>query len=104
MAWEMYYSFALPPARTREVSFWWRDCLTVLPTFKQIAQCDFQQGNSILLWQDSWSHIPRKDTFPHLFSFCKNEAISIKKALLIIDLEDLFHLPLSEEALPQFHL
>jgi hypothetical protein len=98
MAWKMYYS------STRDVSFWWRDCLTVFPTFNQIAQCDFQPGNYILLWQDSWSQIPLKDTWPHLFSFCKNEAISLKQALLISYLADMFHLPLSEEALAQFHL
>jgi hypothetical protein len=39
-----------------------------------------------------------------MFSFCKSEAIYIKQALLITDLADMFHLPLSEEALPQFHL
>jgi hypothetical protein len=35
MAWEMYYSFALPPTRIREVSFWWRDRLKILQAFKQ---------------------------------------------------------------------
>jgi hypothetical protein len=35
MAWEMYYSFALPPTRIREVSFWWRYCLKILQVFKQ---------------------------------------------------------------------
>jgi hypothetical protein len=47
---------------------------------------------------------PRRIPGHIFFSFCKNEAISIKQALLITDLADLFHLPLPEEALPQFHL
>jgi hypothetical protein len=49
MSWELYYSTSLPPARTREVSFWWRDCLKLLPRFKDLAKCEFVQGNAILL-------------------------------------------------------
>jgi hypothetical protein len=104
MSWELHYSNCLPPARTREVSFWWRDCLKLLPTFKHLAECDFMQGNSILLWQDKWGAHTLKETWPHLYSFCKDEHISIKQALLTNDLADLFYLPLSEEALQQFHL
>jgi hypothetical protein len=104
MSWELYYSSSLPPARTREVSFWWRDFLKLLPRFKDISHCDFIQGNSILLWQDKWSGLPLKDTWPHLYSFCKEEGISIKQALLVPDASDLFFLPLSEEALLQFHI
>jgi hypothetical protein len=35
MSWELYYSTSLPPARSREVSFWWRDYIKLLPTFKE---------------------------------------------------------------------
>jgi hypothetical protein len=99
MSWELYYSTSLPPARSREVSFWW----IVLPAFKEVAQCDFIQENSILLWQDKWSALPLKDTWTHLYSFCKDEGISIKQALLVPEASDLFYFPLSEEALLQFH-
>jgi hypothetical protein len=104
MAWEMYYTTVLPPARIREVSFWWRDCLSNLTSYKQLASCTFHQGNSILLWQDAWSQQPLKDTWPHLYSYCISETISLKQALLSPDAADLFHLPLSEEAVVQFHL
>jgi hypothetical protein len=50
MAWEMYYTTVLPPARIRDVSFWWRDCLAILPFYKQLALC-IHHGNSILLWK-----------------------------------------------------
>jgi hypothetical protein len=62
------------------------------------------QGNTILLWQDKWNTHILKDTWPHLYSFCKDENISIQQALLLNDLAELFYLPLSEEALQQFHL
>jgi hypothetical protein len=73
------------------------------PYFRQLAQCTFQQGNSILLWQDAWSQQPLRDTWPHLY-YCINETISLQQALILPDAADLFHLPLSEEALAQFHL
>jgi hypothetical protein len=104
MSWELYYAICLPPARTREVSFWWRDFLKMLRTFKILAECDFIQGNSIFLWKDRWAAHTLKETWPHLYSFCKDEDISISQALPAHDMTDLFHLPLSEEALLQFQL
>jgi hypothetical protein len=104
LAWEFYYTSASPPARLRDVSFWWRDCLKTLPTYKNLAICTFVQGNSILLWEDSWSDTPLKLKWPHLFSFAKNGSISIKEALASPHIPDLFHLPISEEALVQLNL
>jgi hypothetical protein len=62
------------------------------------------QRNSILLWQDKWLALQLKDTWPRLHPLCKDEGISIKQALLVLEASDLFHLLLSEEALLQFHL
>jgi hypothetical protein len=76
----------------------------MLPTFKNLAECDFIQGNSIFLWKDRWAAHTLKETWPHLYSFCKDEDISISQALPAHDMTDLFHLPLSEEALLQFQL
>jgi hypothetical protein len=104
LAWELYYTTALPPARSRDISFWWRDCLKTLPTYKNLDICTFVQGNSILLWQDTWSDIPLKLKWPHLFSFAKNESVSLKEALASPHIPDLFHLPISEEALVQLNL
>jgi hypothetical protein len=42
--------------------------------------------------------------WPHLFSFAKNGSISIKEALASPHIPDLFHLPISEEALVQLNL
>jgi hypothetical protein len=55
LSWELYYTSALSPARPREISFWWRDCLKMLPAFMQVATCEYVQGNSILLWKDKWA-------------------------------------------------
>jgi hypothetical protein len=39
-----------------------------------------------------------------LFSFAKNESVSLKEALASPHIPDLFHLPISEEALVQLNL
>jgi hypothetical protein len=33
LVWESYYSPALPPTKFKDCSFWWRDCLKLLPKF-----------------------------------------------------------------------
>jgi hypothetical protein len=40
----------------------------------------------------------------HLFSFAKNDSISLQAALETSDFTDLFHLPVSEEAMVQLNL
>jgi hypothetical protein len=80
------------------------NCLKLLPAFKEVSQCDLIQRNSLLLWQDKWLALQLKDTWPRLHPLCKDEGISIKQALLVLEASDLFHLLLSEEALLQFHL
>jgi hypothetical protein len=88
LTWVLYDSSALPPARPREILFWCRDCLKVLLTFKNIVVCTFVQGNSIMLWKDKWADEPLRETWPHLFSFAKNDSISLKEAIDITDLKE----------------
>jgi hypothetical protein len=38
LVWEVYCFNALPPSKSREISFWWRDCLKCLGSFKDISQ------------------------------------------------------------------
>jgi hypothetical protein len=62
----------------------------MLPTFKSMADCDFIKVNSILFWQDKWAANTSKETWPHLYSFCKDENISISQAVIAHDMSDLF--------------
>jgi hypothetical protein len=48
-----YYSLALPPAKRADCSFWWRDCLKLLPKYKNLAICTLHNGSTTLLWKDS---------------------------------------------------
>ena len=57
-----------------------------------------------MLWLDNWTAVPLKDCWPHLFSFPKDENISVKKSLSLTNVAGLFHLPLSEEALTELYI
>jgi hypothetical protein len=102
LTWELYYSLALPPARPREISFWLRDCLKVFSTFKNLVVCTI--AHSVLLWKGKWIESPLQETWPHLFSFARNDSTFLKDALAVTDLSDLFHLPLSKETTVQLNL
>jgi hypothetical protein len=78
--------------------------LKILPTFKNLEACDFIQGNSILLLKHKCATDTLQETWPRLFSFAKNEPISIKEALSTPDIIHLFHFPVFEEAMVQLNL
>jgi hypothetical protein len=103
LVWEVYYSSCLPPAKSSDVSFWWRGCLKALPDFKDLAVCSIGSGSSVLLWHDSWSGQSLKQQLPHLFSFAKFGESSVLQAIGLDALEDHFHLPLSVEAYAEFN-
>jgi hypothetical protein len=68
------------PNHVKKGSYWWRDILKLLDTFKGIAKVDLKSGSSCFFWSDMWNdHIPSL-TYPELFSFSKNKAITFQKA------------------------
>jgi hypothetical protein len=58
LVWESYYDNSVPPAKSKDYSFWWRDCTKLLQKIKDIATCSLNDGTSILLWQDKWNDQP----------------------------------------------
>jgi len=58
-------------------------------------------GKTCLLWSDIWVDSIPKLKFPELFPFAKSKTITVAEASTE-NLQNLFHLPLSEEAYPQF--
>lgn len=85
-------------------SFWWRDILKLLPTFKDIVVIHIQNGSTALLWLDNWSGPTWSQRFPELFSFAKSHHTSVQMAASADHLHDLFHLPLSTRAYEQFQI
>jgi hypothetical protein len=74
----------------------------LLNCYKGIAQATARQGYSIIFWQDLWDGKFLGQSYPHLYSFTNQENITLQFVLQVNDLQDLFHLALSEEAYTQF--
>nr|TKV99500.1 hypothetical protein SEVIR_8G048388v2 [Setaria viridis] len=51
-----------------------------------------------------WHEQVSSQAYPHLYSFAKKKDISLQKAYLTHDLQELFHLPLPRQALSQLLL
>jgi hypothetical protein len=59
-------------------------------------------GETILFWKDLWNGQLLQNQFPHLFSFSTNKGITLQSVLNQETLQDIFQLPLSEEAFSEF--
>jgi hypothetical protein len=55
-------------------------------------------GDTCSLWLDQWEGQTPSRTMPELFSFAKNQFLTIYKAKTILDLNSILHLPISQEA------
>jgi hypothetical protein len=58
-------------------SFWWGSNIRLLDTFKGLVKAEFGSGGTILFWHDSWNGHVLKLQFPHMFSFAKNDTVSV---------------------------
>jgi len=103
LVWESYYSDESLPSNQRKGSFWWRDNLKLLDSFKGLARVNVCDGASCLFWEDLWGdHVPKLH-FPELFSFAKDTGISLKTAKDATGPTALLHLPISQIALQQLN-
>jgi len=102
LIWERHYSTgALPNSSNRVDSFWWRDILTLIDSFKGIAMVNVADGKSCLFWDDLWlNKIPRLE-YPQLFSFANNVGISLHLVINLEEMKFFLHLPLSPLAATQ---
>jgi hypothetical protein len=71
-------------------------------TYKGIAQASHEYGSTILFWIDMWNGRILHISYPHLFSFAKDIKVTARYALELERMEDLFHLPLPEEAYQEY--
>lgn len=99
LVWFRYYDSKVPHAAREVGSFWWKDVLRLNFLFRTVTTCLVQDGASICFWEDNWSGCILKDEFPRLASFAKYEGISVSEIMQAEDLDSLFRLPLSQQAL-----
>jgi hypothetical protein len=74
LIWNIYYSNENMPQATKEKgSFWWKDLLKFIDTFRSVAQCVVRDGSSVMFWSDLWNGNLLKQKFPRLYSFAKKQ-------------------------------
>jgi hypothetical protein len=104
LVWSRFYAdgrLPMPNSNLRS-SFWWRDVLKQLDSFKGMAAPHVQDGKSCLFWLDLWDNQNLSQVYPELYSFVKNAFISTHNVHSTELLYSLFHLPLLEVAYEQF--
>jgi hypothetical protein len=83
LTWQCLYSNQVVPHVKRPIgSFWWKDVMSYNANFLMLASCKAGRGNSICFWSDTWDLGVLRWKYPQLFSFAKNQNVSIKKFLL----------------------
>jgi hypothetical protein len=103
LLWASYYSNgSLPMSHARKGSFWWRDSLKLLYQFKGVGSALVRNGSSCFFWLDVWDSHLLSHHFPHLFSFVRDQKLTVQQVAQTSNVLDLFYLPLSDEAYQQF--
>lgn len=88
--------------RSSRGSFWWWDILKLQVQFKGLAMVNLEDGCTYILWHDIWEGQVWSQACPELFSYARNQQISLSMAASMTLLPNLFHLPLSSETYVQF--
>lgn len=97
----MYSRSTVPHARNQVGSFWWRGVMSFFDSFRLLATCKLNLGDTTLFWDDSWDLGVLRFQFPQLFSFGKNTNISVANKFLAQDAHHNFYTPISEIASDQ---
>jgi hypothetical protein len=66
--------------------------------YRGIARCTLGDGSTFSFWDDLWSDSLLSVEYPRLYSFAKNNSISVQSLMLEQDLDAVFFLPLSTQA------
>jgi hypothetical protein len=74
----------------------------MLNCYKGMTHAIAGRGDSINFWQDLWNGRVLCQSYPHLYSYANNQNITPCSVLETSELEELFYLPISEEAYEQF--
>ena len=101
LLWDKYYNQGTLPVIRKRGSFLWRDVLKLHDQFKGWVNGKLGDGKVIALWNDMWEGHILKLEYPHLFSFAKNQNITVQEAMQAQPFYQLFHSPLSEQAYHQ---
>jgi hypothetical protein len=99
---ESYYSNGNLPTNNLGHSFWWRSHLKLLDIYKAMARCNIGNGKTVNFWTDLWEDSFLHQKFPHLVTYAKHTDWSVDRVIHTEYPEDLFYLPLSQQAFGEF--
>ena len=99
-----YYPNGDLPLNINRGSFWWKDILKSLTSFKCMATATIVDGSTNFFWNDMWNgrSLSSLSSQTDLCSFAIEKHVTVHSIILSEDLLDHFHLPLSVEAFSQF--
>lgn len=92
----LHYRNGKLPNHILKGCFWWRENLKNLPKFKGFVKIEVKNGSTTMLWQHKWQNQVWQDMLQELYSFAKNNSISVKSVLENEDVFQLFCLPISQ--------
>ena len=101
IVWYKYYTSKVPHAAREIGSFWWKDVLRLNTIFRQISRCELGNGSSVCFWDDLWADSILSQMYPRLASFARNDDASVMEIMQAEDLDSIFFLPLSQQALQE---
>lgn len=100
LIWSIHYENTVPHASEPCGSFWWRDVMQLSPIYR-VTKVAVGDGSTVLFWKDQWQQEILAESHPRLFSFVRDEDVSVQKLLTAQTLGQNFqnfHLPLSIQA------
>lgn len=98
LLWSSYYRNSIPLISDVLGSFWWRDLVRLIPSYKDVVKALPGSGSSIAFWHDDWYSDPLCTKFSRAFSFAIDKDISLQDFVCADDHYGLFALPLSAQA------
>jgi hypothetical protein len=103
LVWSSYYNNDSLPGNHSGGSFWWKSHLKLIDQYKCMGKCVLGDGKSAHFWTNMWhDDVCLHQKFHRLVTFAKNTELSIHLVIHTEYLEDLFHLPFSQQAFQEF--
>lgn len=98
LVWQTHYRDSVPHLDKLCGSFWWKYVMKLSEQFLLFASCHVQDGRSVSFWLDPWLGQPFCLQYPRVFSFVKEFDWSVFRVHNTGSMNQMLHLPLSEEA------
>ena len=101
LIWFKYYEQKIPHAMREVGSFWWKDILRLNILYRSISHFIVGNGTTACFWEDRWHSSLLTNSYPRLASSSRSTTISVYEVMEATDLDTIFILPLSQQAMEE---